>query len=149
MAKKKQLAGKKTKLAKLPLTQVLAGQAEEASPWGPSPDPLSDPLAPAPFASLPPLPPHPAAPEQPAARQLPFSWEEAQEGAAGPLAAAYLHLVRELAALRSHLLPGAAGGTGSLPGSLPPQVPPPRQILGALRLAREGLQDLHRLLSRS
>jgi hypothetical protein len=142
MAKKKQLAGKKTKLAKLPLTQVLAGQAEEASPWGPPADPL---------AALAPLAP-PAAPEQPAARQLPFSWEEAQEGAAGPLAAAYLHLVRELAALRSQLQPGAArgtGGGGSNPGSLPPQVPPPRQILGALRLARAGLQDLHRLLSTS
>ncbi len=142
MAKKKQLAGKKTKLAKLPLTQVLAGQAEEASPWGPPAAPLAA------LAPLAPLAP-PAAPEQPAARQLPFSWEEAQEGAAGPLAAAYLHLVQELAALRSQLQPGAARGTGSNPGSLPPQVPPPRQILGALRLARTGLQDLHRLLSTS
>ena len=140
MAKKKQLAGKKTKLAKLPLTQVLAGQTEEPSPWGPSPYPLTPLLAP-------PLPALPPVPDQAAARQLPFSWEEAQEGAAGPLAGAYLHLVQELAALRSQLQPGAAPGPASSAGTLPPQVPPPPQMLGALRLARKGLQDLHRLLS--
>lgn len=33
MAKKKQLAGKQTKLAKLPLTRVLARQTEETAAW--------------------------------------------------------------------------------------------------------------------
>jgi len=141
MAKKKQLAGKKTKLAKLPLTRVLAGQAE-----GPTLSPLSPPLPP-----LPPLlPPEPPLFLQPAAApQLSFTWEEAREGAAGPLAAVYLHLVQELAALKSRLQSAAANEAGSRHGSLPPQVPRPPQILGALRLARKDLLDLHRLLSRS
>jgi hypothetical protein len=121
MAKKKQLAGKKTKLAKLPLTQALANQTEEPAPWGPPP------VAP---------------------RQLPLTWEEAQEGAAGPWAALYLHLVQELAALRTQLQPAAARAPGRHPHSLPSQVPALPQILGALRLAREGLQDLHQLLLR-
>jgi hypothetical protein len=121
MAKKKQLAGKKTKLAKLPLTQALAHQAEEPALWGPPP----------------------AAP-----RQLPFTWEEAQAGVAGPLAALYLQLVRELATLRFTLQPAAARGAGRPQDSLPPQVPPDPRIRGALRLAREDLQTLHQLLSR-
>jgi hypothetical protein len=120
MAKKKQLAGKKTKLAKLPLTQALANQAEEPAPWGPPPAP----------------------------RQLPFTWEEAQAGVAGPLAALYLQLVRELATLRFTLLPAAARGLDRPQDSLPAQVPPASRIRGALRLAREDLQTLHQLLSR-
>jgi hypothetical protein len=141
MAKKKQLAGKKTKLAKLPLTQVLAGQAE----W-PTLAPLS-PLSP----PLPPLlPPEPPPVLQPAAApQLSFTWEEAREGAAGPLASVYLRLVQELAALKSRLQAGATTEAGARRGSLPPQVPRQPQILGALRLARKDLLDLHRLLSSS
>ena len=128
MAKKTQLAGKKTKLAKLPLTKALANQTEEPAPWGPPPVglPVSPPVAP---------------------RQLPFTWEEAQEGIAGPLAELYLHLVRELAALRSRLHPAAARAPGRHENSLPPQVPSSPQILGALRLARKGLRDLHQLLT--
>jgi hypothetical protein len=129
MAKKKQLAGKKTKLAKLPLTQALANQTEEPAPWGPPP--VARPVVPS------------VAP-----RQLPFTWEEAQKGVAGPLAALYLHLVRELAALSSRLQPAVARAPDSHQNSLPPQVPPPPQILGALRLAREGLRDLRHLLTR-
>jgi hypothetical protein len=121
MAKKKQLAGKKTKLAKLPLTQALASQAEEPAPWGP-------------LAATP--------------RQLPFTWEEAQAGVAGPLAALYLHLVRELATLRFTLQPAATRGASRPPEPLPAQVPPASRIRGALRLAREDLQTLHRLLSK-
>jgi hypothetical protein len=129
MAKKKQLAGKKTKLAKLPLTKALANQTEEPAPWG------------RPSVALPVPPPV-------AARQLPFTWEEAQEGVAGPLAALYLHLVRELATLRSRLQPAAARAPASHQNFLPPQVPRTPQILGALRLAREGLRDLLQLLTR-
>jgi len=125
MAKKKQLAGKKTKLAKLPLTQVLASQAEESAPWGPLPTP----------------PPS-------GAQQLPLAREEAREGAAAPLVVVYLDLVQELSALKSQLQPGAARDGGRGRSNLPPQVPPPLQILGALRLARKDLKDLHQLLSR-
>ena len=39
MAKKKQFAGKKTKLAKLPLTQALASQVEGGAPFAPPPLP--------------------------------------------------------------------------------------------------------------
>jgi hypothetical protein len=116
MAKKKQLAGKKTKLAKLPLTQALAGQTEEPAPWGPPPGP-------------PPV----------AARQLPWTPEEA--------AAVYLQLVQELTALKSQLQPGSARVPPPPPGLAPLQMPPPHQIIGVLRQAREGLQDLQRLLS--
>ncbi len=126
MAKKKQLAGKKTKLAKLPLTQVLAGQAEELVPSG-----------------------SPLAPPQAAAPRLPFPREDVGEGAAGPLAEVYLHLVRELTTLQSQLQPAADTSLGEGPWPLPSQTPPPRQLLRMLRQVREGLQDLHRLLSRS
>jgi hypothetical protein len=121
MAKKKQLAGKKTKLAKLPLTQVLAGRVEEPASWGSS-------SGPPPVASRP----------SPGAR----------EGAGESLMAAYLQLVQELTALRSQLHPGAAGVPGASRGLLPSPATPPTRIIGALRQAREGLQDLHRLLSR-
>jgi hypothetical protein len=124
MAKKKQLAGKKTKLAKLPLTQVLASQGEELAPWG---LPLDTPQAPAP--------------------EGPLSREGAGEGAVGPLAEVYLHLVQELAALQSQLQPSAATPTdGRQP--LPSQAPAPHRLRPVLRQVREGLQDLHRLLSR-
>jgi hypothetical protein len=128
MAKKKQLAGKKTKLAKLPLTQVLASQGEEIAPRG---MPLDTPHLPA--------------------LGVPFSREGAGEGggqgAAGPLAEVYLHLVKELAALKSQLQPAAATPAGWLQ-SLPSQAPAPHRIRLVLRQVREGLQDLHRLLSR-
>jgi hypothetical protein len=133
MAKKKQLAGKKTKLAKLPLTQVLAGQAEELAPGG-----------------------SPLAPPRAATPRLPFSGENVGEGgwgwgwkaAAGPLAQVYLHLVQELAALRSQLQPAAAAAPGEGQRLLPVQAPPPERMLLMLRRAREGLLDLHRILSR-
>ena len=125
MAKKKQLAGKKTKLAKLPLTQALASQGEEIAPWG------------LPFDT-----------PQPPAPGVPFSREGAGEGGAGPLAEVYLHLVQELAALQSQLQPAAATPAGWRQ-SLPSQAPAPHRLRPVLRQVRKGLQDLHRLLSRS
>ena len=124
MAKKKQLAGKKTKLAKLPLTQVLASQGENLAPWG---LPLDTPQSPA--------------------SGVPFSREGAGEGAVGPLAEVYLHLVQEVAALQSQLQPPAATPT-DWRQSLPSQAPAPHRLRPVLRQVREGLQDLHRLLSR-
>ena len=121
MAKKKQLAGKKTRLAKLPLTQVLAGQTEAAAPFRPPP--------PLPFSGPRPLPP---------------SWQRAAEGGAGPLAATYLYLFQELAALRSQLRPAAGPPENAM---LPPYLPDPHLINLALKQARKGLQDLYRLLS--
>ena len=128
MAKKKQLAGKKTKLAKLPLTQVLASQGEEIAPWG-----------------LPLDTSHRAAPGVPFSRE--GAGEGGGEGAAGPLAEVYLHLVQELAALQSQLQPPAATPT-DWRQSLPSQAPAPHRLRLVLRQVREGLQDLHRLLSR-
>jgi hypothetical protein len=125
MAKKKQLAGKKTKLAKLPLTQVLAQQVGEAAPWGPPP-----------------------APPEPEPRQLPLTWEQAEEGAAGPLASAYLQVVQELAALLAELPrpPGKPAWTPEVP--LPATIPPTLRLKQALRQARKDLGDLERFLSR-
>jgi hypothetical protein len=79
MAKKKQFAGKKTKLAKLPLTQVLAGQGGETAPGGQL-------LA------------------APAPQVLPL---ERGEGTTGALTPVYLNLVQELLVLRSHLSPAS------------------------------------------
>jgi len=124
MAKKKQLAGKKTKLAKLPLTQVLASQGEELAPRG---LPVDTPPPPAPGA--------------------PFPRGGAGEGGVGPLAEVYLHLVQDLAALQSQLQPPAATPT-DWRQSLPSQAPAPHRLRPVLRQVREGLQDLHRLLSR-
>lgn len=122
MAKKKQLVGKQTKLAKLPLTQVLARHTEETAPLG---RPIFSPS----FGS----------------QQLPLSWQKAGAGSAGPLAAAYFQVVQELAALRSHLQPDPE----ALPkdAGLPPHLPAPHQINQALRQAQKDLQNLYLLLS--
>ena len=109
MAKKKQLAGKTTKLAKLPLTQALAEQSEEAG------------------RHLPPVP--------------------QSHGAAEPLGAIYLHLIRELTSLLSELRvpedPWQPRQT-----YLPPHIPKPQQLRQSLRTAQQGLRELHLLLSR-
>jgi hypothetical protein len=128
MAKKKQLAGKKTKLAKLPLTQVLASHGEEIALRG-----------------LPLDTPQPPAPGVPFPRQ--GAGEGSGAGGAGPLAEVYLHLVQELAALKSQLQPAAATPAGWRQ-SLPSQAPAPHRLRLVLGQVREGLQDLHRLLSR-
>jgi len=119
MAKKKQLAGKETKLARLPLTRVLAGQAEEPAPSGPLP------VAAAPRSPQAPVPEMPAS----------------------PLATAYLELVQELAALRSQLGPDGVLPFPEIASLTIPRAQPLR-VRQVLRLAQKGLQDLHRLLSR-
>jgi hypothetical protein len=125
MAKKKQFAGKETKLARLPLTQALTSQAEA----GATPSP------PRPSLSL-------LAPE-------PLTWDEVSAGRGGPLPAAFLFLVRELADLRlvGQTSPGPAEADHRI--FLPGRVPQPPGIMQALRQARESLQDLQTQLSHS
>ena len=123
MAKKKQFAGKETKLARLPLTQALTSQAEGGATWSP----------PRPSLSV-------LAPE-------PLTWDEVSAGRGGPLAAAFLFLIRELADLRL-----AVQSSPGLPEAnhriyLPDRVPQPAGIIRALRQARESLQDLRTQLS--
>ena len=112
MAKKKQLAGKSTKLAKLPLTQALARRAEEQlreqAPRADNPPTLGD-------------------------------------TASGPLAAVYLYLLQELAALRRQLTPGPEPAS-PLP-SLPYHLFGAPEIKRALTQARQGLHELQQLLS--
>jgi len=123
MAKKKQFAGKKTKLAWLPLTQALTSQAEGGATLSP----------PRPSLSL-------LAPE-------PLTWDEVSAGRGGPLAAAFLFLVRELADLRSALQASPKAALANHRHYLPDQVPQPAGIKEALRQARQSLQDLQGLLS--
>lgn len=110
MAKKKQLAGKTTKLAKLPLTQALAEQSAEVEGQTAS------------------------------AAQA--------RGTGEPLGAVYLHVIRELISLLDQLQ--ANSEVLPLPhrSILPPLVPKPQQLRQTLRLAQQGLQELHQLLSR-
>ena len=111
MAKKKQLAGKTTKLAKLPLTLALAEQSEEAG-----------------------------------RRSL---LDTQVQGSPEPLGAVYLHLIRELTTLLSQLQAEPAASLPPYRAFLPPQIPKPEQLRQSLRLAQQGLQDLHLLLSRA
>jgi hypothetical protein len=124
MAKKKQFAGKKTKLARLPLTQALTSQAEGGST-----------LSPPSLLSL--------------FTQAPLTWDAVRSGRGGPLAAAFLFLVRELAELKLALQssPGPAAANHQI--YLPDRVPPPPGIMQALRQARQSLQDLQGRLSHS
>jgi hypothetical protein len=123
MAKKKQFAGKKTKLAKLPLTQALAGQSEGEAPFTPPPPAIA------------------------LFTQLPLTWEEVSAGRGGPLAAAFLSLVEELDELKSELQSTLGPAAVNQRIYLPDQVPPPAQIRHALHQARQSLQDLQRRLS--
>ena len=124
MAKKKQFAGKKTKLARLPLTQALTSQAAGEATLSPPP-PLSLSL----FA------------------QAALTWDEVSAGRGGPLAATFLFLVRELTDLKSALQasPGPAAANPRI--YLPDRVPQPPGIKEALRQARQSLLDLQGLLS--
>ena len=123
MAKKNQFAGKKTKLAELPLTRALEQKAGDEAAW----EELQTAAATGP-------------------RQLILSLERTGEAAVGPLASAYLQVLQELTVLQADLEPDAASPAAD---SLPPAVlPPSRNLKQALRQAREGLQDLHRLLSK-
>lgn len=123
MSKKKQLTGKKTKLAKLPLTKALSQEMEEERP-------VSTAVA---------------APE-PEAQQLPLSWERLEEGAAGLLNAAYTLVVQDLLSIKADF-PWAGEEPLSPEQILPTTTPPTPQVKQALRQARDELTDLHRLLS--
>jgi hypothetical protein len=126
MAKKKQFAGKETKLAKLPLTQFLAGQTPEAPPGGPPP-----------------------AAAEAESRQLPPSWEGVARGAADPLAAAYLQVIQELVTLQSEL-PAPGGEAALKPGHLlPSNIPPPHRLKFALRRVQNDLRDLWLFISQT
>jgi hypothetical protein len=124
MAKKKQFAGKKTKLARLPLTQALTSQAEAI-------------LSPPPRPSLSLFIPEP------------LTWDEVSSGRGGPLAVAFLFLVRELADLTLALQssPGTVAANHRI--HLPDRVPQPSGIMQALRQARQSLRDLQSLLLHS
>jgi len=124
MAKKKQFAGKKTKLARLPLTQALASRVESPG------------LAPAPLT--PPPPPF---------RHLSVTWDEVNAGRGEPTAAVFLFLVRELAELASQLQANPAFAPVNHRIFLPQQVPGPPGLVRALREARESLRNLKGLLS--
>jgi hypothetical protein len=124
MAKKKQFAGKKTKLAKLPLPQALVGQTESGASCTPSP--------PASLAFI---------------TQLPLTWEEVGAGQGGPLAAAFLSLVEELDALKSELQSTLRPAALNPRLYLPDQVPPSAWLRQALHQARQSLLDLQRRLS--
>ena len=125
MAKKKQFAGKKTKLAKLPLTQALANRAEEGGL-------ATAPLTPALSPSL----------------HLPLTWDEVGKGGGEPLGAAFLFLVRELADLTAQLQSNPSHSLVNHRFFLPQGVPGHLGLVHALREARESLQDLKGLLSR-
>ena len=123
MAKKKQFAGKKTKLAWLPLTQALTSQAEGGATSSPPRPPLS------------------------LLASEPLTWDEVSAGRGGPLAAAFLFLVRELADLRLAMQSSPRPGEANYRIYLPDRVPQPPVIMQALRQARESLQDLQSRLS--
>jgi hypothetical protein len=123
MAKKKQFAGKETKLARLPLTQALTSQAEAGATLSP----------PRPSLSL-------LAPE-------PLTWDEVSAGRGGPLVAAFLFLVRELADLRLAVQTSPGMPEANHRIYLPARVPQPPGIMHALQQARESLQDLQTQLS--
>jgi hypothetical protein len=120
MAKKKQFAGKKTKLAKLPLTQALASQAARGAPSA-------------------------ALFTPPAVGQPPLTWEEVSAGRGEPLVRVFLFLVRELADLNSQLQTAPLVVNHHL--FLPPLVPGHTRLVQALGEARENLRELQGLLS--
>jgi len=122
MSKKKQLSGKKTKLAKLPLTEALSRQLEE-----PAPDP-------------------PVVVPKLESTQSTFSWESLEEGAAGLLAAAYALVVRDLLSLKNEV-PWASEEMLTTVEVQPSTHLPAHRVKQALRQAKEELTDLHRLLS--
>lgn len=123
MSKKKQFSGKKTKLAKLPLTEALSRQMHEP--------PADNSAA--------------AAPEV-INQQQTFSWESLEEGAAGLLTAAYCLVVQDLLSLKDEV-PWAGEEGLAADDILPKASLPAPQVKQALRQAKEDLSDLYRMLS--
>jgi len=122
MSKKKQLSGKKTKLAKLPLTEALSRQLEEPAPDLPAAVPKVESVQPA------------------------FSWESLEEGAAGLLAAAYALMVQDLLSLKKEV-PWTSEEVLPAVEIHPSTHLPAHKVKQALRQAKEELSDLYRLLS--
>jgi len=77
----------------------------------------------------------------------PLTWDEISAGRGGPLAAAFLFLVRELADLKLTVQSSPRPGEANYRLYLPDRVPSPPGIMQALRLARQSLQDLQTQLS--
>ena len=126
MAKKKQFAGKKTKLARLPLTQALTSQADGEAALSPSSPPSLSLFT-----------------------QLPLTWDDISAGRGEPLARVFLFLVRELADLNLALQPSPGSAAANHRIYLPGKVPQTPGIMQALRQARQSLRDLQSLLSHS
>ncbi len=122
MSKKKQLSGKKTKLAKLPLTETLSRHLTEPEQEAPATD------------------------SRMAGLQGVFSWESLEEGAAGLLTAAYILMIQDLISLREEV-PWASEAVLSLEEILPTGSLPAHRVKEALRQAKEELSDISRLLS--
>ncbi|MFZ2087078.1 MAG: hypothetical protein WAU47_00760 [Desulfobaccales bacterium] len=123
MSKKKQLSGKKTKLAKLPLTEALSRQMEDPG--------HETPAAVVPKVEF----------SQPA-----FSWESLEAGAAGLLTAAYVLVFHDLMSLKSEV-PWTSEENFPSADIQPTSPLPAHQVKQALRQAKEDLSDLARLLS--
>lgn len=122
MSKKKQLSGKKTKLAKLPLTEALSRHLEEPGDSPPVMVPRAESAQPA------------------------FSWESLEEGAAGLLTAAYVLVVQDLINLKDEV-PWTSEEVLSPLEMQPTTRLPAQQVKQALRQAKEELSDLYRMLS--
>ncbi len=122
MSKKKQLSGKKTKLAKLPLTEALSRHLGEPDDEAPVVIPKAEISQPA------------------------FSWESLEAGAAGLLTAAYVLVVQDLISLKNEV-PWTSEEILT-PEEIQPATPlPAHQVKQALRAAKEDLSDLYRMLS--
>ncbi len=122
MSKKKQLSGKKTKLAKLPLTEALTRHMGEPDDEAPVVVPRVEISQPA------------------------FSWESLEAGAAGLLAAAYVLVIQDLISLKNEV-PWTSEEVLT-PEEIQPNSPlPAHQVKQALREAKADLSDLYRMLS--
>lgn len=122
MSKKKQLTGKKTKLANLPLTKALSRKMDGGEEAGSAP----------------------VMPER-EDKKFPLSWESLERGAADLLTAAYLLILQDLVSLQAEF----ALGPGESPAvhAIPVNLPPVSRLKQALRQARDELHDLVNLLS--
>lgn len=127
MSKKKQLTGKKTKLAKLPLTRVLSQNLSPEDAWEP--------------------PPAGAAPSEAESLQLPLSWEQLEEGAQGLLAAAYVLILKDLLTLKAVFADGAGEKPVPFRPDMAAEPPPPTLVKQALRQVKVDLGELAQILA--